>query len=75
MHRFSRTLLVAEQASGRQRAACGRPRARLLPPARLLTCAAPLSPSLLSCLCSKMVTASETHKNLIRGCLPYAKIQ
>ncbi|PRW58039.1 50S ribosomal L35 [Chlorella sorokiniana] len=22
----------------------------------------------------KMVTASETHKNLIRGCLPYAKI-
>ena len=24
--------------------------------------------------CSKMITASETHKNLIRGCLPYAKI-
>ncbi|KAI7846092.1 hypothetical protein COHA_000353 [Chlorella ohadii] len=22
----------------------------------------------------KMITASETHKNLIRGCLPYAKI-
>lgn len=25
--------------------------------------------------CSKMVTASETHKNLIRGCLPYAKVK
>lgn len=24
--------------------------------------------------CSKMVAASDTHKNLIRGCLPYAKI-
>ncbi len=26
-------------------------------------------------LCSKMVAASETHKNLIRGCLPYAKVK
>lgn len=26
-------------------------------------------------LCSKMVAASETHKNLIRGCLPYANVK
>jgi hypothetical protein len=25
--------------------------------------------------CRKMVPASETHKNLIRGCMPYAKIK
>ena len=41
---------------------------------RLTCCPAPPRPPLFQC-CSKMVTASDSHKNLIRGCLPYAKIK